>query len=112
MQLDNWTAVEAEIARIIEGSAEEPFDQNTIANIGEFVRFAREDCIVPEIAKGYWSTICFSWERPPLEIEVFGDRFEVYRFYDRRTDIREIRHTPGSPFPQELAADLPRRGPN
>jgi hypothetical protein len=113
MRLDSWTAVEAEIDRIIKGSGEKPFDQSTIANIREFVRFAREHCPVPEIAKGYWSTIRLSWTTtPPLEVEVFGDRFEVYRFYDGRTDISEVRHIPGTPFPQDLAADLPGRDSN
>lgn len=108
-EMNNWTDVEAEIARIIGDNAEEPFEQSTIANVSEFVTFAREHCPVPEVGKGYWSTIRFSWNTPPLEVEVFGDRFEVYRFYDRRTDIREVKHAPGSPFPQEVVVDLPRR---
>jgi hypothetical protein len=49
---------------------------------------------------------------PPLEIEVFADRFEVYRFHDQRTDIKEIRHAPGSPLPRELTSDLPTRDAN
>jgi hypothetical protein len=110
---DDWKAVDAEIERIITASVEKPFDSNTIANVREFVSFAREHCPVPEVGKGYWSTICFSWETtPPLEIEVFGNRYEVYQFYDRRTDIREVKHIPGSPFPPELAAALPSRNSN
>src|SRR5919109_2135694 len=101
MQLENWTAVEAEIDRIISRSTDEPFDQSTVANVREFVRFASEHCPVPKVGKGYWSTICFSWgTTPPLDVEVFGDHFEVYRFYDGRTDTRHVRHTAGSPFPQ------------
>jgi hypothetical protein len=107
MRLSSWSAVEAEVERIVMGSAE-PFDQGTIENVRELIRYAREKCPVPEVGKGYWSTICFSWDTtPPLEVEVFVNRFEVYRFYDRRTDIREVKHTPGSPFPRDLAADLP-----
>ena len=110
MQLDNWTAVEAEIDRIVERSVEQPFDENTILNVREFVSFARDNCPVPEVGKGYWSTIRFSWQTtPPLEIEVHGDRFELYRFFDGRTDIRDVKHTPGSPIPQEVVAGLPNR---
>lgn len=112
MRLETWTAIEAEIDRIIRESVEEPFDQGTITNIRELVRFARANCPVPEIGKGYWSTIRFTWKTPPIEIEVYDDRFELYRFHDGRTDIREVRHAPGSPLPPELAANLPRRDPN
>src|SRR5882724_9949859 len=110
MQPDDWMTVDIEIDRIVMGSLEKPFSPSAVANVREFVNFVRENCPVPRIAKGYWSTICFGWETtPPLEIEVFGDRFEVYRFYDGRSDIKAVAHTPGSPFPPELAADLPRR---
>jgi hypothetical protein len=113
VHLETWTAVETEIDRIISQSVDEPFDQSTIANIREFVMFAREHCPVPEIGKGYWSTVCFSWKTtPPLDVEVFGDRFEVYRFYDGRTDIRHVKHSAGGPFPQELVVDLPSRDSN
>jgi hypothetical protein len=110
MQLDDWAAVEAEIDRIVSRSVEQPFNESTVANVGEFVSFARDNCPVPEVGKGYWSTIRFSWQTTPrLEVEVHGDRFEFYRFYDGRTDIREVKHTPGTPLPQEVAADLPNR---
>ena len=113
MQPDSWTAVDVEIDRIFTGSVEEPFSPSTIANVHEFVSFARANCPVPQIAKGYWRTICFGWESiPPLEIEVFGDRFEVYRFYEGRSDIEAIAHAPGSPLPPELTAYLPRRNSN
>src|SRR5690606_12998023 len=93
-QSPSWTSVEAEIDRIISGSAEEPFDADTVANARELVRYARGHCLVPEIGEGRMRTIRFSWSMPPLEVEVFADRFEVYRFHDRRTDIKEIRHVP------------------
>lgn len=108
-QVPSWPFVEAEIDRIITGSADEPFDADTVANIREFVRFAREHCLVPEVSKGYLRTIRFSWGMPSLEIEVFADRFEVYRFHDQRTDIKEIRHASGNPLPWELISDFPRR---
>ncbi len=113
MQHDDWTAIETEIDQIVMKSVKEPFGASTIANVRDFVNFARGNCPMPQIDKGYWSTICFSWETiPPLSIEVFGDRFEVYRFSDGRTDIWHVTHTPGSPFPQELAIELPRLNSN
>ncbi len=108
-QAPSWPFVEAEIDRIITDSAEEPFDADIVANAREFVRFAREHCSVPEVGRGYLPTVRFSWSMPSLEIEVFADRFEIYRFHDRRTDITEVRHAPGNPLPSELTSDLPKR---
>jgi len=110
MRLDSWPAVEAEIESIVSKS-KEPFAPNTIENVRDFVSFARENCPVPDVGKGYWSTICFTWEATPsIEVEVFGNRFEVHRFPDDGSiDIRYVDHTPGTPFPPDLAADLPRK---
>ena len=113
MRLDSWRAIEAEIDRITEESGDEDqLNQNTKENVRDFVNFARERCPVPtEVGRGYRATIRFSWStRPPVEVEVFEDRFEFYRFHDGRTEIKEARHTPGGAFPQELAADLPSAG--
>ena len=35
--------------------------------------------------KGYWTTVLLWWDK--FELEVFGDRVEVYRFHDKDTDI-------------------------
>jgi hypothetical protein len=107
--VNDWTAVEAEINRIIAESVS-PFASETIANVGDFLKFVRGRCPVPKISKGYWSTISFTWHTTPsgpLEIEIFGDRIEIYRFYDRRTDIRHVAHVPGEPLAPELIAELP-----
>jgi hypothetical protein len=61
---------------------------------------------LPEIAKGYWSTIRIFWSA--LEIEVFPDHVEIYRFRDRQTDIQHYSHTPGEPFSLELMEALSR----
>ena len=107
--MNDWTAVEAEINRIITGSVA-PFASGTVANVGDFLTFVRARCPVPKVGKGYWSTISFTWKTTPsgaLEIEIFDDRFEVYRFYDRRTDIRHVARMPGEPFPTQLIPELP-----
>jgi hypothetical protein len=107
--VSDWSDVEAEIKRII-ASSREPFDPDTIAQVADLMSFMRPRCPVPEVAKGYWSTIRFMWDNAmpgPLEIEVFGDRLEVYRFFNGRTDIQHVAHVPGAPFSAELAAELP-----
>jgi hypothetical protein len=111
MQLDSWTAIELEIDRIIDGNGDgAPFDKDTVDSVRDFVAFAREKCPVPEVGRGYRSAIRFSWStRPPIEVEVYGDRFDLYRFHDGRTEIKEVRHTPGTAFPQALVSDLPSR---
>jgi hypothetical protein len=102
--MDGWTAVEVEIARIVAESGK-PFDPATIAHINDFLAHVRGRCPIPEVAKGYWSTICFSWEGI-FDIEIFSDRFEIYRFFDRRIDIRHFAHVAGEPFPPEVMAEL------
>jgi hypothetical protein len=106
--LTDWLHVEQEIGRLIAETVDEPFGQNTIANARQLVDFARDRCLVPEVGKGHWSTFRFTWDvTPPIEVEVFGDRFEFYRFFDGRTDILEIKHVTGAALPKELVIALP-----
>jgi hypothetical protein len=110
----DWPAAEAEMKRIISGEQEKPFTSDTIAQAHDFLRAVREHCSVPEqVRKGYWNTIIFGWTtgpRGPLDIEIFGDRLELYHFPDRRVDITYVPHVPGEPFPPELIAELPMLG--
>ena len=106
--MKDWNATEAEVDRLIRETVEDPFDRNTIANARQLLAFARDHCPVASIGKGYWSTFSFSWSTtPPIEVEVFADRFEFYRFYDGRTDIEEIGHVPDEPLPDRLKFQLP-----
>jgi hypothetical protein len=108
--MDSSQAVEAEMERLISTERQEPFAPVTIAQARDFLRAVRDRCTVPdEVCKGYWSTIIFSWPTAPrgLDIEIFGDRLELYRFDDKRTEIRHFAHTPGEPFPPDLIAELP-----
>jgi hypothetical protein len=61
----------------------------------------------PEITKGYWSTFRFIWNDAAVEIEVCRDHLEIYRFFNLRTDIKDIPYSPGEPFPESLIAELP-----
>ena len=81
-QLSEWDAVEAEVARIIAESPK-PFTVETVAQIDDFLKYLRGRTIVPEVAKGYWSTLRVMWDHTslgPLEIEVHGGHLEIYRF--------------------------------
>ena len=106
---DEWTAFETEIDRIIAENAA-TFTSATISQVRNFVPIIRSRCSVPGVAKGYWGrSLRVFWTTvvPSLEIEIFGDRFEIYRFRDRHTDIRHIEHVPGEPLPAGLIAELP-----
>ena len=104
---DRWESVEEAVARVVSETSD-PFDPATLANVNDLVQACRGLCSVPdETAKGYWSTICFSWEG--LEIEVFEDRYEFYRFEQGHTDIEEFSHAPGAMVPARLVSYLPER---
>jgi hypothetical protein len=103
----DWKAVEAEIERLIRESVKDPFEGGTITNARQLLGFARDRSPVAVVGKGFWSTFRFSWSTtPPVEIEVFADRFEFYRFYDGRTDIEEISHHCNGPLPERLIVQL------
>jgi hypothetical protein len=105
--MNDWPAVEAEIERIISAETQEPFTPETIAQARDFLQAVRDRCPLPNVlCKGYWSTIIFSWSGR-LDIEIFADRVETYRFHPGRTDIRHFAHAPGEPFPPELMNELP-----
>lgn len=107
--MSDWDAVEVEIDRIIAESPE-PFTPETKANARDFLGLVRGRCFIPEVFKGYWSTILIEWgdtPRGPLQIEIFNDRLEVYRFYDKRTDIWDEVHANGEPFSPAFLAELP-----
>lgn len=57
-------------------------------------------------AKGYWSTIRVWWDN--VEVEVFDDHFELYRFSDDRTQIEHFVRAPGTAVPADLVNQLAR----
>ena len=103
---EDWKGVEVAVDRVVSQSSD-PFDPATLANVRDLVEACRDSCTVPETDKGFWSTICFSWEG--LEIEVFQDRYEFYRFRQGQTDIEEFSHTPGAMVPARLVSYLSKR---
>lgn len=73
-----WDDVISRLDGIV-AQAPEPFDQDTIDNGRELIHYLGERFAPPDaFDKGYWSTFSLVWDN--FEIEVFGDRFETYRF--------------------------------
>ncbi len=104
MVLQNWSAVEKEIDAIV-ALSNETFDPATLANVRDLLVECKGYSRLPSGAgKGYWSTIILWWSN--LEIEVFDDRFELYRFEDQETKIWYSDHIPGTPLSSSLKEDL------
>jgi hypothetical protein len=97
-----WTEVEMTVNRL---AAETPsLAQNALENTRLFTRFASGRYQAPsEIGLGYLPTICLTWSstNPPIEIEIFEDHYEFYRFSEGATDIQHVAHTSGD-FPEAL----------
>ncbi len=113
MDVDGWAVIEAEIARIVAAS-DEPFSSELLAQASDFLMFIRGRYPIPEVGKGYWSTIRFMWDTKwlgPDEVEVFGDHIEIYRFFDQRIEIRHVDHIPGQPFALDVLTIRPPAEP-
>lgn len=103
----NWEEVEQLIARCIAESPD-PFSPCTVANAQDLFVACFGRCPTPmEVAKGYWNTICISWDK--IQVEIFDDRYEYYHFREGATDIEYFDHKGGAEFPRELLDRLPCR---
>jgi hypothetical protein len=103
--LDSWEAAELEIEQTIAGSSE-PFDEVTIRNTQKFLSACRSRVQTPiGVAKGYWSTICVSWD--DVEVEILDDRFELYEFHTCPVAIEYFDMSPGGAVPGKLIERLP-----
>ena len=109
-QPTDWTRASHELEEAWTKRAAE-FAPETIMNAREFLAILEEqNRALPLVSDGYWPTISFTWTvdgAENLEIEVFAERFEVYRFSANRTDIRYEYRTPGELFPSTLLAEVP-----
>jgi hypothetical protein len=107
--VSDWESIEKAVDEIIRQSPD-PFDSATIANVQDLIAGCRPLCPIPEgTAKGYWRTIRLWWEG--LEVEVFDDHYEFYRFKQGSTDIEHFNHTPRTSVPAELMNRLPTQSP-
>lgn len=95
----------AELERIAAGKGEQ-ISAATLANARDVLAFCEGTISTPkEIGRGYWPTIRISW--PGLEIEVFEERMEIYRFLtDGRFDVWYEEHRPGDTFSERFVAEL------
>jgi hypothetical protein len=76
-KFSGWGDVQVSVDQLVADSSE-PF-ANTVANARDLLALCVKSAPVPtSVAKGYWSTVSFSWKN--FEIEFFEDRLEVYRF--------------------------------
>jgi len=102
----NWEAVEQTVASSVAESTEQ-FEPATISNVIDLLRAVSKQCPIPNaVTKGYWSTIRLCWK--DIEIEVFDDRYELYRFNDGATDIEYFERTSGADVSPDLIAKLPK----
>jgi hypothetical protein len=103
------TGIQSLEMRRIAAESTGSFSPATIAQATELLAELERRCLLPSVGRGYWETFCFSWRDQAVEIEVFADHVELYRFFDRRTDIEQFAHTLGEPFPEALLALLPAK---
>jgi hypothetical protein len=103
--LRNWEAVEQAITAVTSASPT-PFNRETVENARNLANACRERSSTPNgVARGYWTTILIWWGQ--VEVEVFEDRYELYRFKPGQTDIQHFDHVPGATVPVQLLDQLP-----
>ena len=106
----DWDRVQSEASAIV-GERPAEYDAATRQNLTQLIDLLRTTRRpAPELVPGYWPTFRVTWVAPGcenLEIEVFGDRYEVYRFFEGKTDIWDEDHQPGGSFSAAFLAELP-----
>jgi hypothetical protein len=86
------------------------FEPNTVANVVDVLSACERLTKIPDgVKKGYLTTVVLWWDKS--ELEVFGDRVEVYRFHEKDTDIWYEEHTPGESFTPRFLAELSTLAP-
>jgi hypothetical protein len=104
VEVNDWVAVRAQIAQIV-ADGEQPFSPATVAQAEGLVSMLETNMPAPMASKGYWATILLSWAKT-LQIEIFADRLEVYRFDSDPMSIQHFDHIPGQPFSAEFMAAI------
>ncbi len=109
--MSDWNRVEADRTAIIAARPAE-YDEATRRNLSELFDLVRTTGRpAPDLSPGYWPTFRITWDlegSKNLEIEVFGTRYEVYRFFDGRTDIWYEKHDAGAMFSDAFVDELPK----
>jgi hypothetical protein len=99
----DWTRVREAIHTITSTGRFEP---STVVNALDVVSACEPRTKLPSgVKKGYWPTVVLWWEG--FELEVFGDRVEVYRFRSEAgTAIWYEEHEPGGHFTPQFLGEL------
>ena len=101
-----WQEVEAEIARIVQHQSDsDPFSPETVRQAEDIVSALSSDWPHPSVGRGYWKTIIFNWGKT-VQLEIFSDRVEVYRFGDTGMEVRSFAHKVGEPLSQEFLSAI------
>lgn len=99
-----WTAFRGEIeARMMEGPRS--LSADTAENLRDLISYLEDRAVPPRLSRGSHDSMGLRWDdhdRRPLEIVVFGDRFDVYEYNGGTKRIRLIEHDVGYPLPDEL----------
>ena len=108
----DWTAVDAAVSACVSQRPDE-YDPATLAVMTDLLAFLRSTGrAVPDVSPGYWPTFRLSFAArglENLELEVFPDRIEVYRFKDRLFDVWNELHAAGADFSDAFAREIPVR---
>ncbi|MGV3548302.1 hypothetical protein [Rhizobium sp.] len=98
----SWSEVDIEVDRLCVEHAD--IDSRTASNAKVFVAFAAARYPAPDdVGPGYYPTINFSWIEPfSVSVEVFEERYEFYRFFDRRIEIKDVDVSADQSFPEAL----------
>lgn len=106
-----WDKVKAEAESVVQARPTQ-YDSLTLDSLSELLALlAATSRPAPSITPGYWPTSCLTWSvegTDNLEIEVFPDRYEVYRFFQGKTDIWYEPRGSSEDFSAKFLSELPR----
>ena len=109
--MSDWAGVETVVAAIVHARPDE-YDLAVRENLVELLDLLRAiNRPAPDISPGYYPTFRVRWDLDGshnLEIEIFDDRYEVYRFFNGETRIWYEYHRPGETFSLTFLSELPQ----
>lgn len=107
-EFGSWQDVESAANRVAVQSPDS-FSPETTQNVHDLFNVIPCSCPLPiEVTKGYWSTVRIIWAA--AEIEIFDDRYELYRFGRDKMAIEYFQRPPGTDVPLALIDRLPGEG--
>jgi hypothetical protein len=103
----SWETVKDEIASVVANPSRDgkAFSPETVAQAEDLASKLSKDWPKPNVGRGYWPTITFSWGKM-LEIEIFADHLEVYHFKYDPMKINYFYRSPGEMLSVDLVTAL------